>query len=82
MDFAQALQEARWQADRERAWRAFLRNARRILDAAEGARAGLLARYQAEAESHYGEATGTSMAGAMRGWIKAADQGGSGQAHG
>ena len=82
MGQAQALKEARWQVDRERAWRAFLRNARCILNAAEGARAGLLARYQAEAESRYGDATGTSMAGAMRGWIKAADQGGSGQAHG
>ena len=69
MDPAQARQEAVWHADRERAWRAFLRNARCILDAAEGARAGLLARYQAEAESRYGDATAASMAGTMRAWI-------------
>jgi hypothetical protein len=78
MDPAQALQEARWQADREHAWRAFLRNARRILDATEGARAGLLDRYHLEAAGRYGEAIARHMAGTMCGWItaRAADVGG------
>jgi hypothetical protein len=43
MDPAQALQEARWQTHRELSWRAFLPTSKRVLYAAEGARAGLLA---------------------------------------
>ena len=79
MDPAQALQEARWQAARERAWRAFLCNARRILNAPEAARTGFLDRYRAEAEVRYGEATAATMAGAMRHWITARAAGGGGR---
>ena len=32
-DAATALREARWQADKERCWRVFLLNAKRVLDA-------------------------------------------------
>jgi hypothetical protein len=42
MDPPQALQEARTQGDQERAWRAFLCDARRILETARRARGGLL----------------------------------------
>jgi hypothetical protein len=71
MDQAQALQEARWHADRERCWRAFLRNAERILKASRGRRESLHADYQAEATQRYGEATARDMAASMRSWIAA-----------
>ena len=70
-DEAQALQEARWQADRERCWRAFLRNAERVLAAPEGERSGLLTIYAAEASARYGERTGADMAASLRGWVNA-----------
>jgi len=69
-DEATALREARWQADRERCWRGFLRNAERILDAPAHTRAVLLAQYQAEAGRRYGQAAGEIMAGTMRNWIE------------
>lgn len=68
---AQALKEARRQADRETCWRCFLRNAARVLAAPEGERAGLLARYAAEASRRYGEATGADMAASLLGWVRA-----------
>jgi len=69
MEPAHALQEALWQADREKAWRAFLLNAKRLLAAPEGERAALLDRYRAEAAKRYGEATAATMAETMRRWI-------------
>jgi hypothetical protein len=66
---AKAHQEAVWQADRERAWRAFIRNAKRILTASEGQRAALLDQYRAEAAGRYGEVTAATMAGTMCRWI-------------
>jgi hypothetical protein len=68
---ATAFQEARWQADRERCWRAFLSNAERILAAPAAKRGAMLALYQEEASSRYGERTGTDMAGSLRSWIEA-----------
>lgn len=68
---AVAFQEARWQADRERCWRAFLCNAERILAAPEGERSGLLTIYAAEASARYGKRTGADMAASLRGWINA-----------
>ena len=50
MDKAVALMEARWQADRERCWQMFLRNAQRISEAPEGHQVKLLAQYQTEAK--------------------------------
>lgn len=70
-DHATALQEARWQADRERAWRAFLRNAERFLAAPRQDWVGMLAQYQAEAAARYGGATARDMAGSLRKWIEA-----------
>jgi hypothetical protein len=70
-DDATALQEAHWQADRERCWQVFLRNAQRVLEAPAHEREGLLARYQVEATSRYGEQTGTNMASGLRSWLKA-----------
>jgi hypothetical protein len=67
----QALQEARWQADRERCWRTFLRNAAHVLAAPEGERSALLTIYAAEASRRYGERTGADMAASFRGWINA-----------
>ena len=37
-DDAKALQDARWQANKEWCWRSFLRNAKRVLDAPEALR--------------------------------------------
>ena len=71
MGHTQALQEARWQAEREQAWRVFLRNAQRILDASEGARQELVVRYETEAASRYGASVAASMAASMRGWLAA-----------
>lgn len=68
-DAAAALREARWQADRERCWRTFLLYAERILAAPAAKRGAMLALYQAEASSRYGERTGTDMARSLRGWI-------------
>ena len=66
-----ALQEARWTLDRERCWRAFLRNAERIL-AAPGAKHGaMLSIYQAEAIRRYGENTGRDMALSLASWVRA-----------
>ncbi len=70
-DDATALREARWDADRERCWRAFLRNAQRVLQAPTPEREALLGRYRAEAERRYGEATGRDMALSLRGWVLA-----------
>lgn len=68
-DDAKALQEARWQADRERCWRAFLRNAARVLQAPKAEREALLARYRAEAERRYGERTALDMAESLASWV-------------
>ena len=68
---ATAMQEARWQADRERCWRAFLCNAKQILEAPAHQRDKLLALYQIEATRRYGQAAGADMAGSLRSWIKA-----------
>lgn len=68
---ATALKEARWQADKERCWRTFLRNAARILVAPEAEREGLLAQYRAEADRRYGERTGADMGTSLRGWVEA-----------
>lgn len=70
-DDVMALQEARWQADKERCWRGFLLNAKRVLDAPGLQREGLLARYQIEAAKRYGQATGENMACGLRAWVKA-----------
>lgn len=70
-DEPKALREARWQADRERCWRTFLRNAQRVLDAPEPHREALLTRYQAEATGRYGDATGHDMALTLRSWVVA-----------
>ena len=69
-DEATALQEARWQADRERCWRAFLRNAQRVLEAPAHGRAVLLAQYQIEAIGRFGESAGMNMACGLRAWVK------------
>ncbi len=68
-DEATALREAGWCADRERCWRTFLRNAERVLQAPKAEREALLARYRAEAERRYGEATGRDMAASLRSWV-------------
>ena len=69
MDEATALQEARWQADRERCWRGVLRNAARVLEAPLTQREGLLVRFEAEATGRYGRATGAAMAEGLRSWV-------------
>jgi hypothetical protein len=68
---ATALREMRWEAHRERCWRAFLLNAKRVLDAPESHREGLLARYQIEAARRYGQAAGANMACGLRAWVTA-----------
>ena len=68
---AKALQEARWQVDKEKAWRVFLRNAKRVLDAPERQREVLLTVYQAEATKRYGNAAGEVMASGQRSWVSA-----------
>jgi hypothetical protein len=70
-DETTARREAALQADREMAWRAFLHNAQRILDAPEPARAALLERYDVEAQARYGEPIAGYMAGTMRRWVAA-----------
>ena len=65
-----APQEARWQADRERCWRAFVRNAQRVLEAPEGHRGRLLARYEAEAAARYGAETAAHMAQSLATWVR------------
>ena len=67
---ATALKEARWQADRERCWRTFLRNAARVLAAPEAEREGLLAQYRAEADRRYGERTALDMAQSLASWVR------------
>jgi hypothetical protein len=79
MEPAQALQEALWRADGERAWRAFISNAKRILSAPEGDRTALLHRYGREAAGRYGERAAADMACTMRGWIKTRTTEGGGQ---
>ena len=69
MDEATALQEARWNADRERCWRGFLRNAQRVLDASLSQREDLLAQYRKEAIRRYGDVTGDDMADSLRAWV-------------
>src|SRR5688572_20873856 len=54
MEYAQALQEARWQAERAASWAAFRRNAERILSAPQGQQWALIQRYEAEAAARYG----------------------------
>jgi len=68
---ATALAEARWQAEKEKTWRVFIGNARRILDAPEAARKGFLDRYHAEAARRYGELTARHMARTMQSWVAA-----------
>lgn len=70
-DEVTAAREAHWQADKERCWRGFLRNAQIVLDAPESNREGLLARYQVEAAARYGQAAGSIMAHEFRGWVMA-----------
>jgi hypothetical protein len=70
-DEATALKEARWQADREVCWRAFLRNAALILAVPAHEREDLLMTYQAEAARRYGERTGTDMAKSLGSWVRA-----------
>ena len=68
---ARALQEARWDADRERCWRAFLQNARHIQEAPVNHREVLLAQYRTEASRRYGAGPGAIMADGLRAWVKA-----------
>jgi hypothetical protein len=68
-DAAKALQEARWQADRERCWRTFLRNAARVLAVDGAARDELLRCYQNEASRRYGDKTGRDMAVSLWKWV-------------
>jgi len=68
-DEATALQEARWDVDRQTCWQRFLRNAQRILNAPETLREGLLALYQEEATARYGDRTGADMAASLRNWV-------------
>lgn len=69
MDEATALQEARWNTDRERCWRGFLRNAQHILDAPSAQREELLAVYETEATQRYGHPTTSYMADSLRAWV-------------
>jgi len=68
-DAATALQEARWAADRERCWRGFLLNAKRVLDAPVHERDVLLTRCQTEAARRYGQAAGANTACDLRVWV-------------
>lgn len=70
-DEATALQEARWQSDRERCWQGFLLNADLIQKAPKNHREALLTSYQEEAGLRYGEATARDMAKTMWHWIQA-----------
>ena len=70
-DATRALQEARWQADKERCWRTFLLNAKRVVDAPKTKREALLAQYQIEAIRRYGPSTGSIMAESLRDWVTA-----------
>lgn len=71
MDESRALQEARWHTDRERAWRAFIRNAGRILAAPESQHGAFISIYQKEAARRYGASTGTDMAKSLASWVTA-----------
>lgn len=66
MDGATALQEARWNAGRERCLHGFLRNAQRIQDAPSAQREELLTQYKMEATRRYGDPTGAYMADSLR----------------
>lgn len=70
-DEAKALREARWQVDKERCWRGFLRNAERVLAAPQAHREGLLALYQQEAASRYGQGAASVLTESLRNWITA-----------
>ena len=70
-DLATALREARWQADREKAWRAFQRNAQIVLAAPACQRERFLAVYQAEAARRYGPTAGELMLAGLRSWVQA-----------
>ena len=69
IDADTALREARWNADRERCWRGFLRNAQHILDASLSQREDLLDQYRKMAIRRYGDVTGDNMADSLRAWI-------------
>jgi hypothetical protein len=69
-DAARALQEARCQAQQENRWRAFLRNAQRVLQAPESQRRNLLGIYQVEAARRYGDVLAREMAQTLRLWIE------------
>jgi hypothetical protein len=75
MEHRQALREARWRVEQERALAAFQRNAERILAAPGRARAALLARYEAEAAERYGARVARNMAATLRGWTEKRDRG-------
>ena len=66
---AKALQEARWQEDKERCWRGFLSNAKRVLEAPAHQRDTLLTLYQTEAVRRYGQPAGEIMASGLRAWV-------------
>lgn len=70
-DAARALQEARWQADKERCWRGFLLNAQRVLEAPTHKRDALFTLYQIEAGRRFGQVAGANMAEGLRAWVKA-----------
>ncbi len=70
-DEATALRETRWGADRERCWRGFLLNAKRILGVPRAQREALLGRYRREATKRYGERAGADMAAGMAAWVTA-----------
>lgn len=63
--------EARWQADRERSWAAFMRNATVILRAPANHRDALLEAYHVQAASRYDERTALQMASSLRSWVVA-----------
>jgi hypothetical protein len=69
MTSAEALQEARWQAEREQCWRRFLQHAQVILGAPKAAQAALLREYEAFAAAAFGRTTASGMAVTMRRWV-------------
>ncbi len=73
---ATALRETRLNADRERCWRGFLLNAKRILDAPAWQSEALLAQYKVEAIGRYGQNTGAVMADELWAWVVARGVGG------
>jgi hypothetical protein len=71
MAYSQAVQEARWQAERASAWQTFISNANRILAAPKPQRDLLITIYRSEAIRRYGDRTGTDMALSMESWVRA-----------